>query len=246
MIPADVSPENLSPMNRFPTPSTSGNRAAFTLLELLTVMAIVAILAGASLPAISSLSRANNLNGSLSELAGMLSQARQYAVAQRTYVWVAMRENTDDPKEPSIDVALMASKTGMQPSSPWAAQGSVPSDTISLLTRPKTLKQVRLEEAGTFTRQNISDLPAQPQTGVDNSPSDGSATFAVRLPGTPGTVNFDRVIQFLPDGEARVADSPIDVIEMGLRSMRGSVADQNNIAVLRINGLTGQTRVYRP
>ncbi|GAT32878.1 prepilin-type N-terminal cleavage/methylation domain-containing protein [Terrimicrobium sacchariphilum] len=233
-------------MNRFPTTSTTSKRAAFTLIELLTVMAIVAILAGASLPAISSLSRSNNLNGSLSELAGLLSQARQYAVAQRTYVWVAMRENNDDPREPSIDVALLASKTGMQPSSPWAAQGTVPSDTISLLIRPKTLKQVRLEEAGTFTRQNISDLPAQPLIGSDNSPADGSVTFSVRLPGTSSNVSFDRVIQFLPDGEARVADSPIDIIEMGVRSMRGSVADQNNIAVLRINGLTGQTRVYRP
>lgn len=233
-------------MNRFPTPSTTSQRAAFTLIELLTVMAIVAILAGASLPAISSLSRTNNLNGSLSELAGLLAQARQYAVAQRTYVWLAMRENNDTFGEPSVDVALLASKTGMQPSSPWAAQGTVPSDTISLLIRPKTLKQVRLEEGGTFTRQNIADLPAQPQIGPDNSPADGSATFTVRLPGTSRNVTFDRVIQFLPDGEARVADSPIDIIEMGVRSMRGSVADQNNIAVLRINGLTGQTRVYRP
>ncbi len=233
-------------MNRFPTTSTASKRGAFTLIELLTVMAIVAILAGASLPAISSLSRSNNLNGSLSELAGLLSQARQYAVAQRTYVWVALRENTDNPQEPSIDVALLASKTGMQPSSPWADQGVVPSDTISLLIRPKTLKQVRLEEAGTFNRQQIADLPAQPQVGSDNSPSDGSASFTVRLPGTSKNVNFDRVVQFLPDGEARVADSPIDVVEMGVRSMRGSSADQNNIAVLRINGLTGQTRVYRP
>ncbi len=122
----------------------------------------------------------------------------------------------------------------------------MPSDTISLLSKPKTLKQVRLEEAGTFSRQNIANLPAQPQIGPDNSPADGSATFTVRLPGASGSVSFDRVIQFLPDGEARVADSPIDIIEMGVRSMRGAVADQNNIAVLRINGLTGQTRVYRP
>lgn len=221
-------------------------RRAFSLIELLAVMAVLGLLVSLTTPALSSLVRGDQLNQSLSEVAGVLDQARQYAIAQNTYVWVAMRSNANTTDGNELNVAVLASKTGTDPS-PWTSYGTVPNAQIDLITRPRTFSQIRLENAATFGQDKIPRLPEiDPALSPDNSPSSGTAVFNVKLPGSSAPVSFDRVIQFTPAGEARITASVINMIEFGLRPMRGTTAEQNNVAVVRVNGLTGQTIVYRP
>jgi len=230
-----------------PSPSRTRPRAgaAFSLVELITVIAVMSLLVSITVPAISSLAKGNQMNQSLTEIAGMLDGARQYAIAQNTYVWVAMRPNPNGPRGDELSVVALASKTGVDPS-PWSGYGTVPNAQIDLLTRPKTFDQIRLEDAATFGAEKIPDLAGRATVSAANSPARETATFGIKLPGTTSPVNFTRVIQFTPRGEARVAGSVIDVIEFGLRPTRGQVADENNVAVVRVNGLTGQTAVHRP
>jgi len=213
------------------------------MLELLTVMAVITMMITLVAPAVSSLTKGGTTNSTLAELAGTLSQARQYAVAQNTYVWVALTPNLDDPADPSVSVVALASKSGQDPA-PWSNYGAAPNAEITLLAKPRTFRQCRLEEAGAFDSSRISGLPPSPSVSQANSLSKDSAKFQVSSSGSPR--EYARVVQFRPDGQARTASGPIDVVEFGVRPMRGTTPDENNIAVLRINGLTGQTTVYRP
>jgi prepilin-type N-terminal cleavage/methylation domain-containing protein len=228
-------------MNRIRSNRDSG----FSLVELLTVVAVMSLLVSLAVPALSSIAMGNQMNQSLIQLSGTLDQARQYAITHNTYVWVALRPHTDEVRGDELSVAVLASKTGTDPS-PWSNYGAVPNSQIDLISRPRTFGQLRLEEAGTFSASKIPSLEGKSVTSLDNTPSDGRAIFNIKLPGDSSAVNFDRVIQFTPSGEARVSSGIIDVVEFGLHPTRGNVADENNVAVLRVNGLTGQTTVFRP
>lgn len=222
------------------------HRLGFTLVELLTVVAIMCVLIALAVPALTSLAKGNQMNQSLIELSGMLEQARQYAISRNTYVWVALRPNPSGPNGDELSVVMLASKSGIDPS-PWSSYGVVPGNEIDLAARPRTFDQIRFEEAGTFTDSKIPSLSGKTTTtAAKNSPSQGSASFQVKLPGASSTSDFNRVIQFTPNGEARVSANVIDVIEFGVHPTRGSKGDENNVAVLRINGLTGQATVFRP
>lgn len=216
---------------------------AFSLIELLAVITLLAVLATAAVPAVSGLNRSGSMNTSLIEISGLLSQARQYAVAQNTYVWVAFR--SDPSNDNSLSIAVLGA-TGGQDTNPWADYGSVPNSSISLLAKPRTFNQMRMEEAGTFTDAKIKDLAGTTPVTLANSLADQTSKFSIRMPNSGREEVFYRAVQFTPDGQARVAAAPIDVVEFGLRPMRGDTPEANNVAVLRINGLTGKTTVYRP
>ena len=217
----------------------------FTLVELLTVAAVMSILLSVAVPALSSMAMGNQMNRSLIELAGTLDQARQYAIANNTYVWVALRPNSSGNQGDELSVALLASKTGTDPS-PWSNYGSVPNAQIDIVARPRTFENIRFEEANTYSQSKIPSLAGKSATSLDNTPANNKAVFNIKLPGSGSSANFNRVIQFTPTGEARVSSSVIDVVEFGLHSTQGKAASENNVAVLRVNGLTGQTAVFRP
>src|SRR5258708_18589762 len=69
--------------------SIKRSREAFTLVELLVVLAIIAILSALAIPALQGLSGSKQFSSQLNDIAGILEQARSYATAQNTYVWVA-------------------------------------------------------------------------------------------------------------------------------------------------------------
>lgn len=217
----------------------------FTLVELLTVIAVMSVLVSLAAPALSSMAKGSQMTQSLIELSGTLDQARQYAISRNTYVWVALRPNPEGPNGDELSMVVLASKSGTDPS-PWSDYGAVPNSQIDLIARPRTFDQMRFEEAGKYTRTEIPGLSGKTATSINNTLSDKTAVFQVKLPGASSSVAFDRVIQFTPTGEARVSSSVIDVIEFGLHPTRGKSGDADNVAVLRVNGLTGQTAVFRP
>src|SRR6266568_9146336 len=73
-----------------------GDRSrAFTLIEMLVVMAIIAILMVLLAPAFTSLKSAGDVTGAAYTIKGALDTARTYAKANNTYTWVGLyEENT--------------------------------------------------------------------------------------------------------------------------------------------------------
>ena len=57
---------------------------AFTLIEMLVVIVIVAIMAAIAIPAVTNLVKSSGVNGAAREVSNTLSLARQYAITHRT------------------------------------------------------------------------------------------------------------------------------------------------------------------
>lgn len=217
-------------------------QAAFSLVELMVVIAVIASLVALSVPAISAMMGGGKVNQTITELGGLLEQARQYAVSQNTHVWVVFNAATVDNSD-TLSVAVVASKDGTDPGS----YGAVPSDNFTLISKIRTFSQFKLQGAGYFAADKIPLLPASPAVSDPENSLSGSMAFSIRLPGGANAVTFDRSLQFTPSGEARNAGGPIDIIEFGLQPAKtASSPDANNVVAMRVNGLTGQTLVYRP
>lgn len=215
-------------------------KKAFALIELMIVIALMIILTAISFPAVASLTKSGRINQTVTEVGGLLEQARQYAVAQNTYVWVTFHTQTKDNVD-KMYVTVVASKDGTDP----GIYGTVPSTTFELISKVRTFQHVQLKEAGTFTPSEVTSLPSSPTVGSANALSLGTP-FKIAIPGQTGSATFAQSIQFTPTGEARNAVGPIDVIEFALEPAQTSRAsDPNNVAVVRLNGITGQALVYR-
>lgn len=221
--------------------SSPSPKQGFTLVELLVVMSIMTILAAISAPSIFSLINSSKMNQTTSELAGLLEQARQYAAGHNTYVWVAFNTQVVNDIN-TLSVAVVASTDGSNP----GVFGAVPSPSLNLISKVRTFQQVQLESAGYFTTSQVSSLPTiTPVIGSANALST-SATFNIQMPGSTTDTSFTQSIEFTPSGEARNTTSPIDLIEFGLEpAQTSSVSNTNNVAVVRVNGITGQAFVYR-
>jgi len=77
------------------------HRDGFTLMELLTVIALFGILAALTIPAFDSMGKANQAAKAVYDIAGALEQARAYALARNTYVWVGFLEEDVTTPSPS-------------------------------------------------------------------------------------------------------------------------------------------------
>lgn len=211
----------------------------FSLIELLTVIGVMAILVSVAGPTVSSISKGSQMNQALTEVGGLLEEARQYAIAKNTYVWVAFND-TPDGIDDQLKVAILASKSGTDLPSWGVDDATASSARTQLLNRVRTFKQVKLSGAGTFNAGQIPTLPSVPNTG-----DPGVANFTVGgLNGSPE--KYSKAIQFTPAGEARNASTMIGMIELGLQPSRNKVADTSNVAAVQVNGLTGQSTIFRP
>ena len=94
---------------------------AFTLIELLVVISIIMVLVGLVVLPMTHMRSAGDLTKTTSDIEGILAEARAYAMANHTYVWVGFTE-TDAAKDASVTpqtsgtgrvtVAVVASKDG--------------------------------------------------------------------------------------------------------------------------------------
>lgn len=96
---------------------------AFTLIELVVVIAIIAVLTVLLVPAFSNLRGANDLTNAAYTITGALEQARNYAMANNTFVWVGFYEEATVATSPTnatppypgkgrLILAMVAAKDG--------------------------------------------------------------------------------------------------------------------------------------
>jgi len=250
-------------MNRF--------ERGFSLLELLVVMTIMAILTAVMLPSIEGLNSSAKFNQSISEITGILEQARSYAVGQNTYVWVAfypldssqLTGPQQDGSGNHLIVATYASNDGTDPikwsgATPYAIPYTSPTTgtVISPVFKLRNLTQLLMapgENGQSYLTFNNGVLPVA-MTGSAASPA-ANVTFEYPLPGTGVTLGLQPVpngdqacylVEFTPLGDAEVSSGFSNVIRMDCQPMKSKgIVDNHNIASLGINGLTGLTTVYR-
>ena len=83
------------------SPRTNGRHSAFTLVELLLGLGTIAILMVLAAPVFTKIKTANDITTAGSTIVGVLEQARNYAMANTTYVWVGFYEEEASAAVPS-------------------------------------------------------------------------------------------------------------------------------------------------
>ena len=235
---ARMNPETGSPHFRY----------GFTLIEVLAVVVIMILIMSFVIPAITGIKSASDITRAAYDVSGTIEQARAYALANNTYVWVGFAEvdqslgATVVPQKSGIGrlaISVIASKDGTK------IYDETATDLASDWTT-KTAGGAGLMQLGKLLRlENIhlaASLGVPPSVGkmarpaVDNNYLLGNAgcapvlTFAYPLgKGTADALySFAKVIQFDPQGTAKVVmqanyDTIIEWMEVGLQPTKGNL-----------------------
>ena len=249
-------------------------KRAFTLIELLLVMAVVALLAALSLQSISSLQDSGNITAGAYNLSGILENARAYAMSNNTYTWVGFFEESN-----SVGTRTT---TPINVAPPYTSPnvGRLIVCVVAAIDGTKNL--TRVDPTSGLTVSNLVAL--QKLTGIQNlhitnlntslAPATGSATQPNTLSGRPvansfldnenGAVaaispytfsmynyTFYKTISFSPRGEAELdVPSPTlqHLIEIGLLPTHGGTVNTatKNLFAIQITGLGGVVELFRP
>ena len=218
---------------------------AFTLVEMLTVMAVVALMMGLAIPAMN-IRGGRDLGATVNQLGGVLEQARSYAMAKSTYVYVCFFPGVASELG-KIKVVALASADGV---GNWTDSALFNADLMSV-SRPIIFENVVLDDV------SASNLPGRAQAGQQLlSTALPSPAPSYRFPGNSSSTDFRYVLRFNSRGEAEVATTTggslpsrwalSPVTEIGLRAAHGSQKSLTQLAAIQVAGLTGQPRIFQP
>ncbi|HEY0257590.1 MAG TPA: prepilin-type N-terminal cleavage/methylation domain-containing protein [Candidatus Methylacidiphilales bacterium] len=230
----------------------------FTMVELLIVMAIIAMLAIAAIPAYNALATANAINRASVDIAGMLEQARAYAMANNTYVYVGLQEV--DGVTPSaangtgrLVMVVVDSTNGMRPYTTLSGTPAI-STNVAPLFKPQQFNGVHLTSSASLN--NGMTMSKRPTVSQDLSTVTSTASFQWPLAGAPQN-SFTKVLEFDPQGVPRVQQGSTfnsavtSCIEIPLITAHGNIAPTTsaqtaNQAAVQIDGMTGTVRIFQP
>ena len=252
---------------------------AFSLTELMVVIAILTLLGGLAMPAFNLMTRSGDLAGATRDLAHLLEQARSYAMGKNTYVYLGILEVDVSQRAPlpsqqaasgvgRIVVGIVSARDGSRGYDPnevgdpiWSRYDG--GNEFSAVSPLRTFSNVHLADLGASTDGGMRRPSVPSDYNVGNA-SCRSATPVAWPPGrslNSGQYNFVKVIQFDPQGAARIVlagngSATPQWIEIGLEPANGTGAGTaasgaeggkgRDLAALQINGVSGAVRVYRP
>ena len=272
----DQGDRNGDPPNFAAIPRVAGTgfcRAAFTLLELLLVISIIVVLAVMTIPALSSIKGGSDLTGAAYSIAGILDQARAYAIANNTYVWVGITEvdvsraSTTTPQVAGngrVAIAVTASRNGTRGYD--ASSSSLVSPCWSNYNNGANL--VALNKLQYFENVHLStNFSAIPVTGnlARPSPVYGGTDYTLGNTNlssvTPfdwplgaaigsGQYSFTKVINFDPMGVPRIQlssnqDGIVAYMEIGLIPTHGNAVPGTTPANIAAIQIDGMTGTTR-
>jgi len=242
--------------------------AAFTLVELLIVVSIIALLLVLMAPAFTYIKGGTDVTSAAYTIKGVLDTARTYAMANNTYTWVGFfEENAPDPSQSPalpgtgrIVMSIVASKDGTM-LYPMPLTGSVTLPPASLIQVGKLIKvdNVHLKTFDAPTAMPPPDTfdtrPAvasnASKIGSDpNTPPTPSLQFQYPLSGTAQYPLFSKIVQFSALGEAVIDNSNYtlaSVSEIGVQPTHGTTVDTNsrNFVAIQFTGIGGNVKIYR-
>jgi type II secretory pathway pseudopilin PulG len=222
-----------TPYVRFPCSKEHSSVRAFTLLELLIVIGIIALLLILIAPTFTSLKSAGDVTGASYTVKSVLDSARTYAKANNTYTWVGFFE--EDVSQPSttpattgtgrLVMSIVASKDGTTAYDPNSPNNPDPISPTKLAQVGKLIKienvHLPLFAAGTGTGDTFDARPSPSPTSDQNYSRFGELNVA--SPTAPLTNSqfpfwypltaasqfeaqyyFRKTLQFSPRGESRI------------------------------------------
>ena len=225
---------------------SAGCCLAFTLIEMIAVMAIIVILATLVVPAAGTMLRGNDLTQAGQDLSGQLGAARQLALTQNRPVELRIYQYADPTygSEPAANWKFR----GVQTFSVSEAGNATPSGKVHAL--PKT---VILDSGKRLSTLIGNALP--PDSTKISGPVivTGPQTFS--LPTVGKSYNYV-AFRFLPDGSTNLplpttAGSGSDVNNWFITAHQTQYGDNlgtapDNFLTLQIDPFNGNVREFRP
>ena len=220
--------------------------AAFSLVELLAVMGVIILVTALVAPVISSWKGGNDFTTAVYDIAGVLKQARAFAMANNTYVFVGIAE-VDASRDPlatqapasanaggRVAIAVIASKDGTAHFDPFNI--SVWINAFSSTPMPFALTGALRHIENMHLMDISSNIPAsggmaRPSVTLGCNVSNDSSETPFSLPLTPspqsGQYVFNRVIAFDSRGNASyvtaaTVNSAPKVIEIAMQPTHGN------------------------
>lgn len=209
-------------------------KQGFSLIELLTVIAIIGVISTLTVIGIGSIKRSTDLKKAGADIAGVLEQARTYAMAHNTYTWVGFSQKSPD----LLVIGAIASKNADSAPSGTDADGS--NADVVPLAKLRNVENAKLIVATSSTNRPSVDAGSQLA-----SLNTAILSFSVGV-GAKKTTFDKHVVQFNSRGEAQIAKNSIQrLIEIGVGSSLPAAVDSNYVAV-QIGGLSGSVTTYQP
>jgi prepilin-type N-terminal cleavage/methylation domain-containing protein len=231
-------------MNANPHTST-GSSSGFTLLELLTVIAVISIMMVMVAPALTGIKAAGDVTKAAFDVAGTLEQARAYAMANNTYVFVGFTERDGmDVTKPGVGQILVAAMGSRDGTRNFGANNC----NLIPLSKLRRIENAHLQDS-------LPNSGTMSRPVVDAACRVGNDAFQLGDPFTSGFTastgqSFTKIIQFGPSGAASIPSATVSIphwMEIGLVGAKGnSVASSANCAALVMVGVTGSAKIYRP
>jgi prepilin-type N-terminal cleavage/methylation domain-containing protein len=226
--------------SRVPRSLQRERASAFTLVELLIVIGIIAVLLVLIAPAFTTLKSAGDVTSAAYTVKGVLDTARTYAKANNTYAWVGFyEENVSNPASPNSDqpsvgrliMSIVASKDGSNVYGPGA--GTIDPTKLVQLGKLVKIDNVHLPLfavcASNCTGETFDTRPPlqnDPTAGYNYSrfgelnaaqPNTAPYTtpynfqYPVGNPAPAAQYTFSKLLQFSPRGDSRVNGNSYDI-----------------------------------
>ncbi len=230
----------------------NSRREGFSLVELMTVIGVIAVLSSVALMSLAGLTGSRNLNKAAYDIQGVLEQARTTAMASDTYTWVGFFE--ESPGKPGVTgvgqvvISVVSSADGTNVYGTLSGLTMMPGSSLTQVAKLTKIPNVHLASlpAGSVTRPTVPAVTYQVASGsFANTYSFGYPVSATSAP----TYTFTNIIQFNPQGDAtRIADTPTQFMEIGLQPAHGSTAvtTSKDVAAVQIAGIGGHVTTYFP
>ncbi len=249
----------------FTLPKQRERSRAFTLVELIVVIALISTLMVLVAPAFTGIKSAGDVTSAAYTIKDALEQARTYAMAYKTYVWIGFYEepagqpstNPATPGTGRIVISTIASADGTTVYNPRSLAAIDP----TRVTQLNKLVKVEGTHLATFpdgsgTGDTFDSRPAAIYETAkigDTTPPNPSLTpfqYPVGNPAPAAQYTFVKAVEFSPRGEARINNRNYTlktVAEIGLQPTHGTAVDVNsrNIIAIQFGALGGDLKIYR-
>jgi uncharacterized protein (TIGR02596 family) len=209
--------------------------AGFTLVELLVVLAIVAILAAASLPSVNGVMRSYQLETTAQGVVNQLTLARQTARTEGYAVQVRLYELPDSNQSATSSPTVYRAMQAFLESAP-SASGTV---TITPVTKPFIFQ----------TGVVFLNDPSKTSTILGLTGTTASSSSDPVLPNYQSNYAY-KIFRFLPSGQtdlpANLTSSTYCLSVVQETAPLTSSGLPANFQTIQIDGINGNIRSFRP